>query len=135
VVVLGLAVVVLAAGWRLSGSSHPARAGVAGRPAPMTLTQRGLPEALRQQLQQLLRQGVDRVPGRPLPIPPVPRLAHPGICAVAAGSCSLTPCVEFAGGATATVLRLATPARRGGPPPRACDGRLGAPKVLPVAAR
>jgi hypothetical protein len=114
-------IVVLSAGWRLSAAQHPASA----RPVAMALGQVRVPSALRQQLEQYLAGR----PGRRLPVPPIRQGVPPlrqgvpraGPCYVGVGSCSLIPCVQFVG----------TGIPVGG---SSCQGRLGTPKVLRVAA-
>lgn len=112
----------LAAGWRLSVTPRPARAAL----APSTISQAGLPGALRQHLQQLLQDRVDGLPGRPPAIQFGLRLPHAGACSVAGDGCSLIPCIEF--------VVLTAPISSVGPAQRPCHGRLGAPKILRVSA-
>src|SRR5437016_11743447 len=74
-----------------SGSAVPAKRALAAARAPQ------LPRALSEQLRQFLARRAR--PARPSVV--VPRnLPVPGstVCFVAAGSCSVTPCIEFAGG-------------------------------------
>jgi hypothetical protein len=141
VAVVGLVVVVaLAAGWGPTGSAHANRH---SRPAAGTLGSLTIPPALRRRLLESLNQRLaPRLPVRPVPL--APGLPQPRTCYVAGGGCSLTPCVQFATGASpvvsqsnAIVLRLAAPARTVGGPQTArgrCQGRLGMPKVLRVSA-
>ena len=150
-VMAGLVTVVLVgAGVRLLSTGPPARASQVLQTAPAGTAALRIPNALRLQLLRYLNGEHARpLPPRPLPIPLVPRLPQGGACAVAAGACSPIPCIEFAraasvssaavaAGPSAVVLRLAAPVRvlRGAPQPgrRACDGRLGAPKILRVSA-
>lgn len=84
--------------------------------------------------------------GRLSPLSAPPALAVPGggSCFVQGGSCSLTPCVIYAGGSQQpvaevngavlkTVLTLPTPLRR--QPGNTCPGGRGTPRILRVAAR
>jgi len=146
-VMAGLVTVVLVgAGVRLLSTGQPARASQVLQTAPAGTAALRIPNALRLQLLRYLNGELRRpLPPRPL----VPRLPQGGACAVAAGACSPIPCIEFAraasvssaavaAGPSAVVLRLAAPVHvlRGAPQPgrRACDGRLGAPKILRVSA-
>jgi hypothetical protein len=147
--VVGLAL--LAAGWRFSASQHSARA----RPTAMALGQVSIPDTLRQQLQPYLALA-SRPPRRSLPVPPLPslgrgapplradRAAQGGSCYVAAGACSLIPCLEFA---RSTNVQVSAPARSDAfsshpsgekgitsAAGSGCQRRLGVPKIIRVAA-
>jgi hypothetical protein len=125
-------IVVLAAGWRFS-APH-------ARPAAVSLGRVAVPQALRRRLEQYLALS-ERPPGRPAPVPPLrlfrrgapsirPGVPLPATCYVAAGACSLTPCVQFVRVTSATaVAHAGAPAAGAG-----CQRRLAVPKIVRVAA-
>ena len=132
--VIGL--VLLGAGWWLSGvgSSRPREhllAAAAVRP----------PRALLRSLEHYLSLSTRRPApsgGRVTPGPtlrrPLRRDIRPNVtvCPVAAGgSCSLKPCVVYAGSVSAVVLR-AVPAPAHGPSGSTCQGRPAPPRTLLV---
>ena len=125
----------------------------------MALGQVSIPDTLRQQLQQYLALA-SRPPRRSQPVPPLPsfgrgapplraqRAAHGGSCYVAAGACSLIPCVEFARSTNVQVSTVVSaPARSDAfsshpsgekgitsAAGSSCQRRLGVPKIIRVAA-
>ncbi len=151
VIVSGVVVIaLLGAGWRFAVVGHPA---LAARPVAQSRLQ--VPAVLRKQLAALAARTFRvpralRVPRTPIPPGGLPRVPS-GPCYIAIGECSLTPCVEFAHGASpavstsssAVVLRLVSPVTqlaspltgRGAalPATPSCQGRLGTPRVLRVS--
>lgn len=141
-----VAITLIGAGSQLLGSARAARRATAAPLARHATVQAGGPlSALERQLQRFLST-------KPLrqPVPPVlPRrllAPHPTICFLAAGGCSDTPCVEFAGqeGAaiaatsSAVVLRLGGVINRNAVPQvgrSTCQGHLGTPKLFRVSLR
>ena len=154
--VVAVSVTVLA-GWQLlaaAGAREPSR-------APRASAVRASPaQALESELQRFLathpvvpprtpRFPPLRSPGGAVPFPLTPVAPGGATCYVAAGSCSETPCVEFARGAEAAVsaapsavvltlgrTAISAPFNRNAQGPRAttpCQGRLGAPKFLRVS--
>jgi len=166
--ILSVAAIALpAAGWWLTAAPQPAQARLAT--AAASLAQ--VPPSLREALYQLLARH-PLAPGplaAPGPLPRVPGLRGvvappflPGVqgatCYVAAGGCSLVPCVEFARGASAAavstpvssavVLDLGITATRVGPtatrvgrqrpavppnPRSSCRGHLETPRIVRVS--
>jgi hypothetical protein len=144
------AIALIAGGSALIGSANAARsrpaagAGTAplARHAPTQLA-RAL-KSLELQFQRSSPSSPPRQPG-PRVLPVQPLFPHATSCFVAAGGCSETPCVEFAGqmtGATAVattaavVLRLSGPVTRNVVSPaggQACQGHLGTPKIFRVS--
>jgi hypothetical protein len=118
-VLFGAAVVVI-------GSSS---ASTANRRAAATQSPRGA-ATLVPQLRRFL--AGKSATARPRVVVPRNVQAAPTTCYVAAGSCSLTPCIEFAGG-TVEAVALSSPTIVKNPAPtRACSGRRGAPRVVRV---
>ena len=131
------------AGWLLVGASRPA----AARVQPAVSLGREL-----RPLERMLASNPPHVPRvfrvlprRAIPLPLRPGMPYGATCYVAAGGCSLTPCVEFAAGASGAVVGapsavvyrpgiVARLPRRGAPPlnDSACRGRVGEPRLLRV---
>lgn len=126
--VIGL--VLLGAGWWLAGvgSSRPREHLLAGAVIPRP------PAALLRELQSYLALSQRPAAAGSPPRAQLPRDLQPNgtACAIAAGgSCSLKPCVVYAGSASAVVLP-AVPVPSLSPPRSSCQGRPGPPRTLLV---
>ena len=163
------AIALLAAGWWLTAAPQPAgarpAAAAAGPARPLSAHAAAqVARTLHQALEQLLARH-PFAPAPPFAPGPLPRVrggggvvappflpgVHGGTCYVAAGGCSLVPCVEFARSASAVavpapvssavVLDLGITARTVGPgrpaplpsPHSSCRGHLLTPKIVRVS--